>query len=419
METVVKYISAEIINIGDELLAGHTLNTNACSMSSGLRAKGIPVTRHTVVPDEKNAIRHALDHLLDSTTHVFITGGLGPTGDDRTKSVVTEYFGGKLVFRQDVFDEIEAMFRERGRIMSPGNREQALLPDNAGLIPNAKGTAKGMIFQKAGRSYYILPGVPYEMLDMLQQSILPRLAGLPHINTYELQINTFGLPESEIADKIAEHFPDIASRLDLGFYPSVRGITIRLKGPDADLLEQYRSGICTLLGNAVYSLNGETLPALIVRICLERHLTLVTAESCTGGLIADMITNIPGASGMFLQGYIVYSNASKTDVLGVDPAIIERCGAVSRETVEAMAAGAQKRSHSDISVAVSGIAGPDGGTPDKPVGTVWISVSRNGVYHSEKLTFNRGRLKNKEYAAYAALNRVRLLLQDTQIKGIE
>ncbi|MCK4813411.1 MAG: CinA family nicotinamide mononucleotide deamidase-related protein [Candidatus Marinimicrobia bacterium] len=407
-------MNAEIINIGDELLAGHTLNSNASWMSAKLRGIAIPVTRHTVVPDEKNAIIHTLNAVLESSTHIFITGGLGPTGDDRTKAIITEYFGGKLVFMQNIYDEINAFFQSQGRIPSPNNKEQAWQPDNAELISNTRGTAHGMIFHKAKQIFYVMPGVPFEMQAMMTDVILPRLADISDSKDIEMQINTFGVPESEIADVIAKHFPEVEKEIILGYYPSVRGITIRLRGKKRRVIEEYHTKIATLLGTAVFSLQGESLAFCIVDMCRKRNLNLATAESCTGGLIASNITDIPGASHMFKQGYIVYSNEAKTNLLGVTPSLIENHGAVSRETVEAMARGAQTSAGTDIAVAVSGIAGPDGGTAEKPVGTVWIALIYKNKLYTQKLSRNRGRRKNKEYAANSALNMIRLILQENK-----
>ncbi len=258
---------AEIINIGDELLDGHTVNSNAAWMSAALRGIGIPVLRHTVVADEGAAIVRALDGVMEGTSHVFITGGLGPTEDDRTKAVITDYFGGHLVFHQDIYDMIEARFRARGRILSPLNRGQAMLPDNAELIPNGRGTASGMIFRKGGRTFYLMPGVPYEMQDIMERSLLPKLAGLSELRLTERSVHTFGIPESEIAEMIEKHSPEIRRNLSLGFYPSVKGITLRLKGKDGGELEKYVSGICSILGDAVVTLNPESMAEVVLALC--------------------------------------------------------------------------------------------------------------------------------------------------------
>ena len=404
-------IFAEIINIGDELLAGHTVNGNAAWMSRALHSLGIAVSGHRVIPDRKADIVTALDGIREETRYVFVTGGLGPTGDDRTKAVITAYFGGKLVFRPELYARIEAYFRARGREPSPSNREQAEQPDNAALLPNSRGTASGMLFRRDGVSYYVLPGVPDEMKSIMQEHILPQLAKVMGGREHELQINTFGKPESELSDAILARFPRIEEEIALGFYPSLRGITLRLRGEDRKKLQDYQEGILDLLGDNAYAVTGESLAKHVVDLCRERGITLATAESCTGGLISDMITDIPGASDIFRQGYVVYSNAAKTAVLGVDPELINAHGAVSEACVKAMLQGLREVSGCDIGVAVSGIAGPSGGSPEKPVGTVWIAVGYRENVHTRRLLFDRGRRNNKEFSANLALNEVRLMLK--------
>ncbi len=414
MEGPMLNLSAEVINIGDELLAGHTVNGNAAWISRRLRSAGIPVTRHLVIPDEKEAIVRALGNVHKETKYVFITGGLGPTGDDRTKAVITSWFGDRLVFMPEVYEKIRDFFRARGRTPSPANREQAWQPEHAELIPNARGTASGMIFRKAGKHYYVMPGVPYEMQTMMSEYILPRLQRTTGIRDLELQINTFGIPESELSDNILKHYPGIEKDIILGFYPSLRGITLRLHGTEKAPVRDYHGKLQELLGDAVYSLEGESMASCVVKVCREQHLTLATAESCTGGRIADMITDIPGASHVFREGYVVYSNEAKGRLPGVDPAVIREHGAVSRECVEALARGVREISAADIGVAVSGIAGPSGGSPEKPVGTVWIAVWYGEQMHTRQLSYDRGRRNNKEYAANSALNEVRLVLHGSR-----
>lgn len=398
-----KYL-AEIINIGDELLAGHTVNSNATRISRALKSVGIPTLRQTVIPDEKKAIVDCLDNVLPETTHVFITGGLGPTGDDRTKAVLAAYFGGKLVYMPEIYAEIEAMFRARGRVPSAANREQACEPDNAELIPNRMGTAKGLIFRSCNRSFYVMPGVPYEMENMLNDEILPELRALTGIRELELQINTFGMPESELSDKINEAFPNIESEIILGYYPSVEGITLRLRGKDPQRVNHYGKAIAALLQEVVYSTSGEHIAELLLQLCEKKHCSLVTAESCTGGLISSMITDIPGSSTVFRRGYVVYSNEAKVEMLGVAPDLLKQHGAVSEACVKAMAENALKSTECGLSIAVSGIAGPTGATEGKPVGTTWIAVAFGNRLYGKKINFDRGRLNNKKYAANTALH---------------
>ena len=405
---------AEIINIGDELLAGHTLNTNAIWMSKELKNIGIKVIKHIVIADEKESIIEALDQVARGTNYIFITGGLGPTEDDRTKAVITSYFGGQLEFSVEAYKWVEEFFTKRGRIPSERNKGQAIIPNNAERIINKMGTASGMIFRKDGKSFFVMPGVPYEMQNMMTESILPELAKYSKVLNTELQVNTFGLPESEIADRIMDEMPDIEQEMSIGYYPSVKGITIRLSGSDKLKVEKAQMKIQKLLGDSVYSLLNKSIAEIVVNICKNKGLIITVAESCTGGSIADMITNVPGSSAVFKEGFIVYSNEAKIRSLRVEPYILDKYGAVSEETVEAMAKGLKNKTGADIAIGVSGIAGPDGATPGKPVGLVYLAVAYRERIYIQKINLDRGRIKNKEYAARAALNRVRLALIDDE-----
>ena len=401
---------AEIINIGDELLEGHTLNSNATWMSNELRKIGVRVTKHLVIADEKQAIVNALDQVEPKTDLVFITGGLGPTEDDRTKAVLTSYFNGELVFSEEAYQDIVDLFQKRGRVPSMRNRNQAMIPNNASRICNTVGTASGMIFLKNNSRYYVMPGVPNEMQQMMTLSIIPEIARETQVTIRELQINAFGLAESDIADSIEKIIPNIEHEISIGYYPSIKGITLRLHGSDLEKLHRIKTKIISLLGNAVYSEDGETLQKIVVEMCKKRALTISTAESCTGGLISNMITDIPSSSEVFKEGFVVYSNDAKITRLGVDAAIIAEFGAVSPQTVEAMAKGVLQKTKADIAVAVSGIAGPGGATPEKPIGLVYIAVAYNDQMYIQDIHFNRGREMNKAYAAHAALNGVRLAM---------
>jgi nicotinamide-nucleotide amidase len=401
---------AEIINIGDELLAGYTLNSNATWMSRELRKIGVITTKHLVIADEKQAIINALDQVDTKTDLVFITGGLGPTDDDRTKAILTSYFNGELVFSEEAYQDIVALFKKRGRVPSTRNRDQAMIPNNASRICNTVGTASGMIFLKNNSRYVVMPGVPNEMQHMMTLSIIPEIARETQVTIGEVQINAFGLAESDIADSIEKVIPNIEKEVTIGYYPSIKGITLRLSGEDHIKLHKIKTKIISLLGNALYSEDGESLQEIVVEMCKNRVLTLATAESCTGGLISNMITDIPGSSEIFKEGFIVYSNEAKITRLGVDAAIIAEFGAVSPQTVEAMAKGLLQKTKADIAVAVSGIAGPGGATPEKPVGLVYIAVAYKDQIYIQDLHFNRGREMNKAYAAHAALNGVRLAI---------
>jgi competence/damage-inducible protein CinA-like protein len=406
--------TAEIINIGDELLAGHTLNSNATWMSKELKGIGVKVTKHIVIADEKHAINAALDQIDEETTYIFITGGLGPTEDDRTKAVITAYFGGELEYSEEIFKYITDFFTKRGRYEVKGNPEQALFPNNAERIPNLMGTASGMIFRKNKKIFYLMPGVPFEMKHMMQNAVLPSLRSDNVIENMTFQINTFGVGESAIAAKIDSYLNTVIKDIGIGYYPSVNGVTIRLNGNKKEQILSIQKRILHLLGDIVYSTEGETLEELIVSICKKKKLLISTAESCTGGLTASKITDVPGSSEIFKEGFIVYSNEAKIRELGVSEDIIIKHGAVSPETVEAMVRGLKNKTGADITIGISGIAGPDGAAPDKPVGLVYIAVLYRDNLHIRKVNYDRGRKNNKEYAAHAALNEVRLALLETE-----
>jgi len=414
MKNESKQKQAEIINIGDELLAGHTLNSNATWMSKTLKDIGVKVIKHLVIADEKEAITSALDQVSQHTDYVFITGGLGPTEDDRTKAVITTYFGGELIFSEEIYSDVAAFFARRGRVPSESNKGQAIFPNNARRIVNTKGTASGMIFEKNGIQFYVMPGVPYEMQSMMINTVLPEISSNSAILSKEYQINTFGLPESEIADKIATHIPGIEKTINIGYYPSVRGITIRLSAADEQMVLKTQNKIVQMLGTAVYSLDNKNMEEIVVGLCKEKTLIISLAESCTGGLTASMITDVPGSSKILKQSYVVYSNDAKIKELGVSEDVIKRHGAVSEETVEAMARGLKNKTGADITIGISGIAGPDGAVPGKPVGLVYIAVLFKDKLRIRKVNYDRGRTKNKEYAARAALNEVRLAITETE-----
>ncbi|MFA6618243.1 MAG: CinA family nicotinamide mononucleotide deamidase-related protein [Candidatus Neomarinimicrobiota bacterium] len=409
---ILKQKTALIINIGDELLAGHTLNTNACWMSSELRKIGVYVTKHLVIADEEEAIVSVLDQLDNSVNYIFITGGLGPTDDDKTKAIITEYFGGELVFSEEVFADLILFFKKRSKIPSESNREQAFIPNNAERIMNYKGTASGMIFSKDNKKYYVMPGIPYEMKSMMKESILPALAKNASPTEFCYEVNVFGLPESYIADQIKKNFPKELTQVKIAYYPSLEGITIRLNSCVEENTKDLQLKISHLLGKAVFSHSGESLESIFVNLCIAKKLTVSCAESCTGGRMADMITSVPGSSQILNESYITYSNEAKQRLLGVPESILQAYGAVSEETVTAMLKGLFNKTNADLCIAASGIAGPGGGTVDKPVGLVYIGVK---YYHKiiiQKIVYDRGRKNNKEYAARAALNIARLLISE-------
>jgi nicotinamide-nucleotide amidase len=403
---------AEIIVIGDEVLGGYTIDTNSAWISQQLSKCGIETRRKQVVSDIPDEIHLAMSRVATKTDLIFITGGLGPTRDDLTKSAITDYFGGKLILDEAYLDELRQRFAAMNRPFNENNISQAYIPDNAGVIPNQHGTALGMHFQKDGKDWFVMPGVPMEMKGMMTETILPEFCRENDNDWTEITLRTTGIFESALAEIVEPQFEDYLD-LKLAFYPGPRGVDLRIGGPRGERLEQAAARLRSFLKAWYYADGTKDLSALLGEMLLSRGMKLAVAESCTGGLIAHRITANPGSSQWFLEGIISYSNEAKMRYLGVQAETLEKYGAVSEATVNEMAEGLLKSSGADITVAVSGIAGPDGGTPDKPVGTTFIAAAMKHQSIAAHFRFFRGRDKNKEFAAQAALNLARQLLQES------
>jgi nicotinamide-nucleotide amidase len=404
---------AEIITIGDEILAGTTLDTNAHWLTGELVALNIPVLRRHTISDTPQEILHVLQSLSDDTCIVILTGGLGPTRDDITKKTVTEYFGGKLIFSEALFQEIQEKLKHRNKTIPESNREQALIPDNARILPNPIGTAAGLCFKdKKGRYVYLVPGVPEEMKCIFNESIRPELTKLPGEKIRVYIYKTTGIMESEIVDRIDEgltHFPMVK----VGYYPSVYGVTLKMtvKENEGKAVEtRLRDFLYDRLGDAIYTEGDRDITEIIAEKLITRGWTLSVAESCTGGLISHRLTEVPGISQVFTEGLVTYSNEAKMRLLGVSASTLKKHGAVSQKTVIEMAHGIRQRSGTNTSLSVSGIAGPEGGTLEKPVGTVWICAVTPEKEETIRIQFNKGRHLNKHFASQAALNLLRKLL---------
>jgi len=405
----------EVVTIGTELVLGLTLDTNAADLGRALAAAGAEIVRHVSVPDRPADIRAAVAEALDRTGFVIVTGGLGPTRDDMTKLEVAALFGKPLRLDADVLKSLEARFRRLGRPMPAVNRTQAEVPEGATVLPNPRGTAPGLwIEDSRGRVAVLLPGVPSEMRGLLVEAVLPRVAqrvgGGRVVRSHTLR--TTGVPESALAERIGAVEDDIAP-LTLAYIPSVAGVDLRLTAwslPPAEAEQQltvHAAALRTRLEDHCYGENDADLAAVVLD--LLRGKRLAVGESCTGGLIAGRITAVPGASDVFVGGVVAYANGVKTDLLDVPAAILETHGAVSEEAVRAMAQGVQRRFAADASVAVTGIAGPGGGTPEKPVGTVWLAARLGAATRAVKRVFpgDRGEIRGR--AAQAALDLLRRL----------
>ncbi|MGC9512940.1 MAG: competence/damage-inducible protein A [Fidelibacterota bacterium] len=404
---------AEIITIGDEILAGATLDTNAHWLTGELVTLNIPVLRRHTISDRPEEILHVLQSLSDDTGIVILTGGLGPTRDDITKKTVTEYFGGKLIFSESLFQEIQEKLKHRNRTIPESNREQAMIPDNARILPNPMGTAAGLCFKdKKGRHVYLVPGVPEEMKSIFNESIRPELTKFPGEKIRVFIYKTTGIMESEIVDRIDEglhNFPMVK----VGYYPSVYGVNLKMtvKENEVGAVEsRLRDFLYNRLGDTIYAEGDRDITEIIAEKLTTRGWTLSVAESCTGGLISHRLTDIPGISKVFTEGLVTYSNEAKIRRLGVSVNTLKKHGAVSEETVIEMAHGIRQKSGTDTALSVSGIAGPAGGTREKPVGTVWICALTPEKERTIRIQFNKGRHMNKHFASQAALNLLRKLL---------
>ncbi|HVV55260.1 MAG TPA: competence/damage-inducible protein A [Mucilaginibacter sp.] len=416
-------MQAEIITIGDEILIGQIVDTNSAWMAQQLNAIGIRVKQITSVSDDRHHILSALKEAHERAGLILITGGLGPTKDDITKVTLAEYFGVKLIENKAALANVEAIFRRlRGQFaeLLDVNRRQALVPENCEVLLNKNGTAPGMWFDYDETIYVSMPGVPHEMMYMMQDSVIPKLRQsfkLPAIVHHT--ILTVGEGESYLAEKIADIENSLPPYIKLAYLPKLGQVRLRLSayGENEEFLRQkvdeFADQIVKRVGKAVVTQEDVPLEKAILDFMAERDLTLSTAESCTGGYISHLITQHPGSSKVFFGGAVSYSYELKESVLGVKNETLWQHGAVSEETVTEMVQGALLNFQSDYAVAVTGIAGPDGGTPEKPVGTVWIAVANKEKTVAKKFLFGNKRIQNIERTAIAALNMLNILLKES------
>ena len=408
----------EVLTIGSELLLGLTLDTNAADLGRALAAAGAEITRRTTVADRPEAIRAAVADALERTGFVVTTGGLGPTRDDMTKTVVAELFGKRLVLDAGLLAGLEARFRRLGRPMPAINRTQAEVPEGATILLNPRGTAPGLWVEDArGRTVVLLPGVPREMRGLLVDEVLPRIArsGGAGLVVRSRAVRTTGVPESALAERIGPIEPEIAP-LTLAYLPSVDGVDVRVTAWSLERAEAERrlaavvERLKAAVGDHAYGEDDADLAAVLLDALRRGRHRLGVAESCTGGMVAERITNIPGASDTFIGGVVAYADVIKTAALKVPLEILEAHGAVSEETVRAMAEGAQRLFSADATIAVTGIAGPSGGTPEKPVGTVWLAARLHTNTRAVKRVFPGDRDEIRRRAAQAGLDLLRRLL---------
>lgn len=406
--------TAEIISIGDELLIGQVINTNASWMAQELNLCGISVHQISVVSDAREHILQSLEEAHQRVDIILITGGLGPTKDDITKGVLCEYFETELEFHEPSFHQLESLFAKRGWSMNNLNRQQAYLPASCTAVVNHNGTAPGMWFEKDGKIYISMPGVPFEMKPMMSDFILPELKMRFSADAiYHKTILTQGVGESFLAEKIADWEDQLPRQIKLAYLPQPGIVRLRLTGKSKDYnqikeqVEAEAEKLRLLIPDLIFGYNQETLEAICGELLLKHSETLGTAESCTGGYIAHRITSVPGSSNWFRGSIIAYANDVKISELGVSSNAIQQQGAVSEPVVRQMAAGLRKKLQTDWAIAISGIAGPDGGSPEKPVGTIWIAISGPGRTIARSFLFGNSRERNIILAANSALNLLR------------
>ena len=412
----------EVVTVGTELLLGHTLDTNALDLGRALAAAGVEVTRRTTVSDRPAAVRDAVREALSRAEFVLTTGGLGPTSDDLTKTTVAELLGKRLVLDEAVLRRLEQRFRHLGRPMPASNRGQAEVPEGAEVLPNPRGTAPGLWLDDGhGRVVIMLPGVPSEMRGLLMEEVLPRLVSrraaageLPRV-VLSRTLRTTGSPESAIAERVTPVAAGLEP-LTLAYLPGPAGVDLRLTawGLDPEDAERRLAAAAErlrdVLGARWYGDDETDLAAVLLNQLRARGERLAVAESCTGGVLGSRLTAVPGASDAFVGGVIAYDNAVKTAWLDVPEAMLAEQGAVSEAVVAAMVAGAQRRFGVAAALAVTGIAGPSGGTPEKPVGTVWVAARHGDRTRALQRIFPGARDEIRARSAQAALDLLRLAL---------
>lgn len=411
-------MKAEIITIGDEILIGQIVDSNAVWIAEHLHQVGVDIVRMETVPDEQHVISSVLRRAVESVDLVIMTGGLGPTHDDVTREAVSEAMGVGLSVRDDVLKRIARRYQERDRDVPGSAQIQATVPDGFDVIPNSVGTAPGFwrVWNENGRSRMlaVLPGVPTEMKVMMKDEVLPRVR--EHRDLFQVRsrvLLTTGIGESTLQERIRDLVPGPGARTRLAYLPSAGIVRLRLTASGEDVaqieddLDRFERALRDRLGSVIFGMGDDTLEGAVGRLLRERGRTIAVAESCTGGLVASRISDVSGASGYLLGAIVAYCNRVKTNLLGVDADVLDVEGAVSETVALQMARGARTRMGADIGISTTGIAGPTGGTPDKPVGTVWIGYSGPDGDEARLLQLVKHRGLNKELTTVYLLDLVR------------
>lgn len=407
-------MKAHIITIGDEILIGQVINSNAAWIGEKLSNIQVDVNSTSVVGDDVKQILQEFQRVFDANDLIIVTGGLGPTHDDVTRKCVVDFFKTELILDENVLSDIKKFFEIRGRVLTKTNEEQALVPKIATAIRNPRGTAPGYWIEKENKIFVVMPGVPFEMKGMMEAFVLPRLEDKIENKKIIVRKNllTTGIPESMLYDKLG-NIDELMEGNKLAFLPNQFGVRMRLtvSGETEEIaknkLDEIEQKIRLLVGHYIYGKEDELLEEVIAKIMIDRGLKLAVAESCTGGLISSRITNVPGSSQFFERGVITYSNASKVELLHVQEDAIQKYGAVSLEVCRQMAEGIKAISGIDIGISITGILGPTGATPTKPIGLVYIGLCDDKLCTAKEFHFGDNRLMNKDRASQAALEMLR------------
>ena len=412
-----KQVSAEIITIGDELLIGQVVDTNSAWIGNQLSQIGIQVHQITSVSDEIGHMLASLKSAIERVDIVLITGGLGPTRDDKTKDMLCSFFNVGLEMNVQAYTDVEAYFRKRGREVSELNKKQAEVPMGCMILSNKVGTAPGMWFEQDGKVIVSMPGVPHEMKFLMEQEVLGRLKS--HFQTpfiLHRTLLTHGIGESVLAELLDDFENDLPAGIQLAYLPSPGLVKLRLtaKGEERQMkttMEELENRLVSLVKDYLFGYDNQDIQTILGSRLKELGLTLATAESCTGGMIGHLITSVPGSSAWYAGSTITYSYESKTRVLGVPAELIQKHGAVSEEVVLSMVRNVREKLGTDCAVATSGVAGPGGGTAEKPVGTVWVGVALPGRVFAKKLQLGDNRLITIRVASESALHLLRKALE--------
>jgi nicotinamide-nucleotide amidase len=407
-------MKAQIITIGDELLIGQTIDTNSAWMGAEMSSIGFDISRKVSIHDLRDDILRALADAVGKADVVLVTGGLGPTSDDITKQTICEFFGTKLIMNNEVLEMVTAMMKKRNFMMNEKNRRQAEVPESCRVLTNAAGTAPGMWFEHYNSIFIFMPGVPYEMKYIMKEHVIPDLKKrftsqvIIHKN-----IMTYGAGEAILADRLEGFEASLPASVKLAYLPAAGIVKLRLTATGKvrkeleNLIEECENRLKGVIPELIFAEDEDPFEVVIGRLLTERHQTICTAESCTGGNIAHMLTSIPGSSNYFTGSVVSYDNKVKENILGVPAELIRKHGAVSPEVAISMAEGARRIMNTDFAVSTTGIAGPDGGTETKPVGTICIAVASAGGTVTEKYVFGNDRSVNISRFSIAALSLVR------------